>query len=217
MADRAAAPDGSGPDPGTAPPDGARPERLPKEPRPERLVVNVADLRRRLGQRRDEPVELTLERLNVVGSWTAPEPVVGAVTVESIERGVSVIGQVRFTWEGECRRCLDLTTGSLDVDILEIFQEADSSPDRTGPAPDDDGDDIRPLVGDQVDLVPVVRDAVLLSLPLAPLCRQDCAGPDPDRYPAVTADELIEQRVEEAADIPDPRWAALDELDFDQN
>jgi uncharacterized protein len=175
-----------------------------------RLVVNVANLRRRLGQRRDEPIDMQLEKLTVVGSWTTADPVRGQVTVESIERGVSVFGQVRFRWQGECRRCLELTGGELEVDIEEIFQEGE-------PGAEDDGDDIRPLEGDQVDLVPVVRDAVLLSLPLVPLCREDCAGPDPDRYPAVTADAAAQRRAEETSATPDPRWAALDELDFDQN
>jgi uncharacterized protein len=51
---------------------------------------------------------------------------------------------------------------------------------------------------------------VLLHLPLAPLCREDCRGPAPDAFPAVVAGELDD----EPADGPrgDPRWAALDVL-----
>ena len=173
---------------------------------PARLVVNVADLRRRLGQRRDEPVEVRLASLSVVGSRTTAQPVRGAVTVESIERGVSVVGMVQAHWEGECRRCLELTGGELMVDIVEIFQ-VDA----------DEDSELIPLEGDQVDLVPVVRDAVLLSLPLVPLCRDDCAGPDPDRYPAVTLDQHLRQRDDELAGLPDPRWAALDQLRADDN
>ena len=64
-------------------------------------------------------------------------------------------------------------------------------------------------MGDSIDLGPAVHDAVVLALPLAPLCRPDCPGPDPDNFPVVTADEPLEKPV-------DPRWAALAELDFDQ-
>lgn len=173
--------------------------------RPARLVVNVADLRRRLGQRRNEPIEVRLARQTVVAASTTEAPVTGEVVVESIERGVSVVGGVRFGWEGECRRCLEITGGELDVDIDEIFQIE---------APEDS--ELLPLVGEQVDLVPLVREAVVLSLPLAPLCRDDCSGPDPDRYPALTEEGLAEAEAEAdaAAGGPprDPRWAALDQL-----
>ncbi len=77
----------------------------------------------------------------------------------------------------------------------------------SGPEPED-GD-----VGDEVDLERVVRDAVLLSLPLAPLCREDCPGPAPESFPArVAADPLDDEGAEPS---PDPRWAGLDQLKFD--
>ena len=177
--------------------------------RPARLPVNVADLRRRLGQRRTEPIEVRLPRQTVVASTTTDAPVVGEVVVESIERGVSVTGWARFEWEGECRRCLETTGGTLTVDIDEIFQ-VDAAEDS----------ELLPLEGDQIDLVPLVREAVVLSLPLAPLCRDDCPGPDPDRYPALTEDGLAAAEAEEAeADGPprDPRWAALDDLQLDES
>lgn len=168
---------------------------------PRRIPINVADLRRRLGQRRVETVELILAQRVVVGSRTVRHPVVGSLTIESIERGVSATGSVTFRWEGDCRRCLEVVEGELEVDIDEIFQIG---------APE--GSDLIDLDGEQIDLVPIIRDAVALSLPLAPLCGDDCAGPDPDRYPAVPAE------VHEAAERPpDPRWAALDRLDLDDS
>ncbi|MEM7322533.1 MAG: DUF177 domain-containing protein [Actinomycetota bacterium] len=182
---------------------GSATETVDDGTRPLKLLINVADLRRRLGQRREEDVEIRLGPQTVAGSRTTSEPVVGTLMVESIERGVSAYGQVRFGWEGDCRRCLEVTGGHLDVDIHEIFQID---------APEDS--ELIDFDGMQIDLVPIVRDAVLLSLPLAPLCREDCAGPDPDRYPAVTEEERERERAEEAAATPDPRWAALEGLDL---
>lgn len=170
-------------------------------PEPRRMLVNVADLRRRLGQRRVEEIDMILAPRTVIASRTTQRPVVGEVTVESIELGVSVLGRVTFEWEGDCRRCLERASEIDDVEIDEIFQV-------DGP----EDSDIIPFDGDQIDLVPIVTDAVGLSLPLAPLCRVDCLGPDPQRYPAVSA----EQREREAAAHGDydPRWAGLDELDM---
>ena len=170
-------------------------------PQPRRLLVNVADLRRRLGQRRTEPIDIVVARQAVIATRNTEQAVVGEVTVESIERGVSVLGRVTFVWEGDCRRCLELATGVTEIEIDEIFQVD---------APDDS--EIIPFDGDQIDLVPIITDAVALSLPLAPLCRDDCDGPDPDRYPAVTAERFEQER--SARDGTDPRWAGLDQLDL---
>lgn len=171
-------------------------------------MVSVTELRKRLGQRQVEDIEVQLGRRQVVASRTTDDPVVGQLTIESIERGVTARGQIRFSWSGECRRCLDDTGSALEVDIDEVFQVN---------APEDS--EIVDFDGDQIDLLPVVRDAVVFSLPLAPLCRPDCPGPDPDRYPAMSVEQSEEarrvERKEELERHGDPRWSALDQLNFD--
>jgi uncharacterized protein len=69
-------------------------------------------------------------------------------------------------------------------------------------------DEERFLDGDLLDLEPVLRDAVVLALPMSPLCREDCPGlciecgvPLDDAGPGHRHD-----------DSPDPRWAALEQL-----
>ena len=37
-------------------------------------------------------------------------------------------------------------------------------------------DEVRRIEGDYLDLEPLVRDTVVLTLPLAPVCTEDCAG-----------------------------------------
>jgi uncharacterized protein len=63
----------------------------------------------------------------------------------------------------------------------------------------------RGLDGDLIDFEPVVRDAVVLSLPLSPLCRDDCPG-----LCSVCGERLAgagpDHRHDDAVD---PRWAAL--------
>ena len=77
-----------------------------------------------------------------------------------------------------------------------------------------------PIEDERIDLTPVVRELALLSLPLAPLCREDCEGPDAERFPTGPADEPEPGPGEECdADAPPPRderWAALDALTFDE-
>jgi uncharacterized protein len=93
-------------------------------------------------------------------------------------------------------------TGEVDIDVQELF-EAQPTPDET-----------YPLDGDQIDLAPLVRDAVLLGLPLSVLCRDDCAGPDPERFPAQV--EAPPEPGVDPAPPGDPRWAALGELRFEE-
>ncbi len=96
---------------------------------------------------------------------------------------------------------LDVVADELDVAVLERFVEE--------PRPDDD--EAYPLSGDFVDLLPLVHDAVLLELPIAPLCRPECAGLCPncgiDRNEATCA----------CAPEPDSRWATLDALRFEDD
>jgi len=66
---------------------------------------------------------------------------------------------------------------------------------------------------ERIDLVPVVRELALLALPLAPLCRDDCTGPDTDRFPTGPAEGTDGPESDEPQ--RDPRWAALDALAFD--
>ena len=54
----------------------------------------------------------------------------------------------------------------FDVPVQELF--------APGAEPDDEHE--YPLVEGHLDLEPMIRDAVVPSLPFAPLCRPDCLG-----------------------------------------
>jgi uncharacterized protein len=64
-----------------------------------------------------------------------------------------------------------------------------------------------PILGDHLDLEPLAREAVVLSLPLVPLCRPDCAG----LCPTCGADRNAGPCACPPPD-GDPRWSALDAL-----
>jgi uncharacterized protein len=166
------------------------------------LRIGVMELRRRPGTQREVQVSTPMEGLAITSAHVpkGAEVVVDGV-LEAIEGAVTVSGTVTAPWTGECRRCLDPVTGTLEVTLSEVFE----------PRPTDG--ETYPIEGDEVDLEPVVRDAVLLHLPLAPLCRADCAGPAPEDFPARPAEEDAEDDGSPAA--PDPRWAGLEQLKFD--
>ncbi|MEO8697374.1 MAG: YceD family protein [Acidimicrobiales bacterium] len=158
------------------------------------LRIDLVELRRKLATRRSFQREAAMEGL-VVGSTFVPEdePVSVELDLESVSNGVMVHGMIRARWVGECRRCLEPVRGEVEVEVQELYSDSG------------DADEIYLIEGDDIDLRPLVRDAIVLNLPLAPLCRPECLGPDPERFPA-----LVE------GDGPaDRRWAGLSELRFD--
>jgi uncharacterized protein len=97
----------------------------------------------------------------------------------------------------DCGRCLEPVSDRLDVDIQELFAYE--------PA---DADDEQPLLtGDFIDIEPLVRDAVVLGLPLNPVCDDDCAG-----LCATCGARLDDVEPDHAHDDLDPRWDALSQL-----
>ena len=59
---------------------------------------------------------------------------------------------------------------------------------------------------DEIDLEPLARETVVLELPQAPLCREDCLGLCPDCG--------VDRNEGTCSCEPprDPRWSVLDEL-----
>jgi len=162
------------------------------------LQIQVGDLLKRVGSQRDFGIVATLSGL-VLGLTTIGdgEPITIALSLERIAEGVVVRGDLATSWAAPCARCLNPTGSSINVDVDELFE--------TEPIPGE----TYLLDGEILDLEPLVRDALVLELPQAPLCSADCAGLCPncgiDRNTATCQCE---------ADHTDPRWAALGSLDL---
>ncbi|MCX2967496.1 MULTISPECIES: YceD family protein [Streptomyces] len=130
--------------------------------------------------------------------------------LEAVMEGVLVTGSARAPLTGECVRCLEPLEQECEADFQELFSypDADDRSRFTDTGDDaEDEDDTLNLEGDLFDLEPVLRDAVVLSLPMQPVCQEDCPGLCP-RCGARLADDPDHQH-DEAVDI---RWAALEGL-----
>ena len=134
----------------------------------------------------------------------AGSPIELDLRLESVLEGVLVTGTADLAVVGECARCLDPLEWDEAVDISELF--AYPPTDARGAIvaePADDDEPLPMLHDDCVDLEPTLRDAIVLGLPLSPLCRDDCAGL------CAECGIRLDAAPDHQHDRTDPRWAAL--------
>jgi uncharacterized protein len=164
-------------------------------------VVELRELGRRAGSLHE--FERTLPapagwRIEVIG---VPEgaPVRMRLRLESVMEGVLVSGEVDVPVTGSCARCLDPVEDTLELGLQELFAYSGSATEATT-----EEDEVRLVVHDTIDLEPAVRDAVVLSLPLAPVCDDECRGLCAD-----CGQRLADLPDDHAHEVVDPRWAGL--------
>ncbi|MGY1915756.1 YceD family protein [Blastococcus sp. SYSU DS0973] len=121
--------------------------------------------------------------------------------LESVMEGVLVSGDLEVPVVGSCARCLEPIEDTLTLDVQELYAYAGSTTEATS-----EEDEVRRVEGDFLDLEPLARDTVVLSLPLSPVCSPDCGGLCVDCGRRI--DDLPEDHTHE---VTDPRWAALAE------
>ncbi|SDO00471.1 uncharacterized protein SAMN05421507_1011015 [Lentzea jiangxiensis] len=126
---------------------------------------------------------------------------------ESVVEGVLVSGTAFAKVEGECSRCLEPITDEVEVRITELYAYPDSATDETT-----EEDEVSRIENDLIDLEPVVRDAIVLALPQAPLCEPDCEG-----LCSECGGRWAELGPDHGHETIDPRWAALQERFSDDN
>jgi len=153
--------------------------------------IDVADLLARAGARRDVVVTEPIDGLGGTAA-TVTGPVTVAAHLERIHEGIVVRADVDATWTGQCSYCLGEVSERVHLHADELFEAAPVE------------GETYPIEGQEIDLAQLVRDTVLLELPLAPHCAEPCQA------------EIDPGATDEApTDTPsDPRWAALSELEI---
>jgi uncharacterized protein len=157
-------------------------------------TVSVVDIVHRPGEMREKSIEVTVddEMGNAVIGVRKGAKLHMDVRLEALHDGILVSGDVDGTAEGECVRCLIDVAIPVEVEFQELFAYSfDEAFDYT-------------VQDDSLDLEPLVRDAVVLSLPFQPVCQEDCLGLCPE-----CGVRLLDNPGHEHDAPADPRWAAL--------
>ena len=164
------------------------------------LVLDTRELGRRPGSQREvsrtvpAPADLGIEVLGVAEG----SPVDLDLRLEAVMEGVLVTGTASAAVVGECARCLEPIHDDVEVRFQELCVYPDQHVD-----PDEEFE-VSKLRVDLVDLEPLLRDAVVLALPINPVCDPECPGLCPECGARLADDP---DHTHEAA--IDPRWHAL--------
>jgi uncharacterized protein len=169
-------------------------------------VFDVREFGRRPGAMRqfdrDLPAETLLSGGSTLDGLYTPESadLLLDLRLESVVEGVLATGRVSGSLVGECVRCLVPVEVEVDADFQELYyydpQELTA----------EEREEALSVVEELVDVETLVRDAVMLDLPLQPLCEPDCPGLCPQCGAKLAEDP------EHHHDSVDPRWAALSGL-----
>ncbi|MFA9444762.1 DUF177 domain-containing protein [Egicoccus sp. AB-alg6-2] len=126
--------------------------------------------------------------------------------LDAVVEGILVRGGIGVDLELPCARCLVPQAVHVDSDVAELFVDPTKRED------DDDEDPGYELVDDRtaIDLSVMVRDALLVDLPVRVLCREDCQG----LCEECGTDRNLTDCGHRPDAVPDPRWAKLGDLDL---
>ena len=167
-------------------------------------VFDLASLRLSSGEGRRIALAVTIDPFDLGGERYEVVPDEVETTLEiSRTTGDGYALRLRFQARlaGPCMRCLGAAELPIEVDALEVSQPSG-------------GDELQsPYVVDGgLDLRGWARDALALALPNRILCKPDCAG-----LCAICGADLNQAGPDHGHERePDPRWAKLGELKFDQ-
>lgn len=183
------------------------------KPNTKTFLFNAHDLPRRAGEMREysldiyAPERIGIDVIGVLGG----EEIHLEMRLESVTQGVLVSAQLSTIAEGQCMRCLEPVEFEIERWIQELYryapEKAHTKAERKRAAAEEDYLDLTDeylMDGEIMDLAGPIRDAIILSLPINPLCSEDCPGLCPIcgvKWNALSPDHSHE--------FIDARWAGL--------
>ena len=91
----------------------------------------------------------------------------GTVRITRTAQGLLVQAKLQARIDAECVRCLTEFQQPLAIDFSDLYAFTTASMTESGLLLPENG---------KIDLAPIVRDEMLLAIPIKPLCKPDCKG-----------------------------------------
>jgi len=187
---------------------------MSKKPNP--FILNTHELPRRTGELKEYELDIEAPTRIGVPLIAIPEGVVieADLRLESVTEGVLLSAEIYAVAIGECIRCLDTVEVVIDRKIQELYRyEPTNEKGRKKRRDDEDVDldieDELQMEGDLMNLEIPIIDAIILTLPVNPLCSEECLGLCPD-----CGEKWASLPEGHAHEVIDARWSGLENLDF---
>ena len=180
------------------------------------FILNTHELPRRAGELKEYELDIEAPVRIGVPLIAIPEGdiIEADLRLESVTEGVLLSAEIYAVAIGECIRCLDTVEVVIDRKIQELYRyEPTNEKGRKKTRDDEDIDlemeDELQMVGDLMNLETPIIDAIVLTLPVNPLCSEECLGLCPD-----CGEKWINLPEDHAHEVIDARWSGLENLDF---
>ena len=122
----------------------------------------------------------------------------GIARITRTAQGLLAQVKMNASLHTECARCLTELEQSLNINFTELYAFSSRSVSESGLIMPEDG---------HLNLAPLVREYVLLEIPINPICRPDCQGLCPE-----CGEVLTDGHHHHEENSIDPRLALLKEL-----
>jgi uncharacterized protein len=180
------------------------------------FLLNTHELPRRAGEMKEYKLDIEANARIGVPLIAVPEGDVIEVDLrlESVTEGVLLSAEIYAVAFGECIRCLDPVENVIERTIQELYRYEPTKEKGRKKRRDDedidlDSDDELQMEGDIMNLETPIIDAIVLALPVNPLCSPECQGLCP--ICGLKWQDLPEDHAHE---VVDARWSGLKNLDF---
>ncbi|MDO5034327.1 MAG: YceD family protein [Actinomycetaceae bacterium] len=126
------------------------------------------------------------------------------VRLRSLADGVLFEASAQMSVRGECVRCLDAIESDEVVEVSEMFFTPQAIAAMRKEHGDEGVEGLAILEGDEIELEPLLRDAIVTTFPFQPLCEEDCQG-----LCDVCGEKWKDLPADHKHEVIDPRFAKL--------
>ncbi len=163
------------------------------------LQIDVSNLAAKPGATRELSTSGPVEGLRAGLGWVDDgDPVHVRLTLRSDHDGIAVAGEAWGRLHLSCSRCLVEYEQGFELELDEKYFFEPSLAEQK------EGYEVRDQV---IDLEPMLRDAIVLSIPMRPVHAEDCKGLCP-----VCGADLNVSDCQHGEQAVDARWAPLQSL-----
>jgi uncharacterized protein len=142
---------------------------------------------------------------------TAPIVASGTAQLSQSTMEIAISGHLSTRMEGACDRCLEQVVFPVSADFTLLYRPLSSGPEHGEVAIAGPETEVGFYEGEGLELTDVLREEILLLLPMQRVCREDCKGICP-----VCGQNRNQVECHCHQEAADDRWAGLRNLKPDR-